>query len=125
ECVSCRCPPSPSLDPEVENIVEIDVRQQPADAATLNGSYLTLHSLALFQHARLEPFLDQAHDAPVGYAMLDKLYQPSLIESVVKLPDVGIEHPVHPSRSALNRQRAQCLVRTTPWSDSVGTAQEV
>src|SRR5438309_1132951 len=56
--VSVRLPLSPSLDPEVENIVEIDVRQQRADAATLNGSYLTLHSLALFQHARLQPFLD-------------------------------------------------------------------
>src|SRR5437879_4625585 len=57
--------------------------------------------------------------------MLDKLYQPSLIESVVKLPDVGIEPPVHPPRSDRNRQRVQCLVRTTPWSESVGKAQEV
>src|SRR5262249_3431475 len=44
---------SPALNPKVENIVEIDVRQQRADTAALHRSYLTLHSLALFQHARL------------------------------------------------------------------------
>ena len=84
---------SPSLDPEVEYIVQIDIRQQWADAPTLHGSYLTLDSLALLQHASVQPFLDQTHDAPVGYAMLDEPHQPSVIESVVKPPDVGIEHP--------------------------------
>src|SRR5262249_52135882 len=116
---------SPSLNPEVENIMDIDVRQQRADTTALNRPYLTLHSPALFQHACLKPFLDQAHDAPVGYAVLDKLYQPSLIESVIKLPDVGIEHPVHFSRSDPNRQRLQRLVRAVPWSETVRKFQKV
>jgi hypothetical protein len=116
--------PSPSLDPKVENVVEIEVRQERADTTALNRSYLTLDSLALFQHACLEPFLDQAHAAPVGYAVLDKLHQPSLIESV-KLPDVGIEHPVHSSRSDANRQRVQGLMWTAPRSKSIGESQEV
>ena len=116
---------SPSLDPEVENIVEIDVRQQRTDTSALNRSYLTLNSPALFQHARLEPFLDQAHDAPVGYAVLDKLHQPSLIESVVKLPDVSVEHPVHFSRSDSYRQRVQRLMRAAPRPESVRESQEV
>src|SRR5258708_27361833 len=83
---------SPLLDPEVEYIVQVDVRQQRTNAAALNGSHLTLYSLALFQHAGLEPFLDQAHHAPVSYTMLDKLHQPSVVESVVKPPAVGIAH---------------------------------
>src|SRR5262249_55320521 len=37
---------SPSLDPEVENIVEIDVREQRTNATALNRSYLTLYSPA-------------------------------------------------------------------------------
>src|SRR5215472_2946124 len=88
----------PLLNPEVERVVKIDVGQQWANTPALNRPYLTLHPLALFQHARLEPFLDQTHDAPVGYAMLDKLHQPPVIESVIELPDVGVEHPVHLSR---------------------------
>ena len=62
-----------------------------ADVSILNGSYFSLYSLALFQHARLKPLLDQAQDAPVCHAVLDKLHQPSVIESVIKTPDVGIE----------------------------------
>src|SRR5215472_14403967 len=115
----------PSLHPEVESIVEIDVRQQGADTAALNRSYLTLYSLALVQHARLEPFLDQAHDAPVSYAVLDKFHQPSLIESVVKLLDVGIEHPAHFSHSDPNRQRIQRLMRAAPRPETVRKFQEV
>jgi len=75
------------LDPTVDYIVQIDVRQQGANTSSLNRSYLTLYSLALFQHARLEPFLDQAHDAPVSYSVLDKLHQPSVVESVEGLYD--------------------------------------
>ena len=117
--------PSPSLDPEVEYIVQIDVRQQWTDTSTLNGSHLTVYSLALFQHASLEPFLDQSHNAPVGYAMLDELHQPSMVESVIKPPDVGIEHPVHFPRSDPDRQRIQRLVRTTPRAESVRESQKV
>src|SRR5262245_50689546 len=116
---------SPLLDPEVENMVEIDVRQQRTNAPALNSPYLTLDSLALLQHARPEPFLDQAHDAPVGYAVLDKLQQPSLIESVVKLSDVGIEHPVHFSRTNPDRQRIQRFVWATPRSEAIRKSQEV
>ena len=117
--------PSPLLDPEVENIVEVDVRQQRADTPALNRSYLTVYSFALFQHARPEPFLDQAHDAPVGYAVLDELHQPFLIESVIKLPDVGIEHPVHWSRSDSDCQCIQRLVWAAPWSETIREPQEV
>jgi hypothetical protein len=28
------------------------------------------------QHARSQPFLDEPHDAPVRYPVLDKLHQP-------------------------------------------------
>src|SRR5580692_1361388 len=116
---------SPLLNPEVEYVVQIDVRQQRTNTAALNRSYLTLDSLALFQHACLEPFLDQSHHAPVGYAVLDKFHQPSLIESVIKLPDVGIEHPAHFPRTDPNRQRVQRLMRAAPRPESIRKSQKV
>jgi len=85
--LSARLPLSPLPDPEVECVVEIDIRQQRANTPTLNCPYLTLHPFALFQHAGLEPFLNQAHDAPIGYAVLDEFHQPPLIESVIGLYD--------------------------------------
>src|SRR5215469_15866246 len=115
----------PSPEPEVECVVKIDVRQQRADTTALNRSYLTPHSLALFQHACLEPFLDQTHNAPIGYAVLDELHQPSLVESVVKLSDVSIVYPVHFSCSDPNRQRIQRLMWATFWSETVRESQKV
>src|SRR5215471_4047329 len=81
--LSARLPLSPLPDPEVECVVEIDIRQQRANTPALNCPYLTLHPFALFQHAGLEPFLNQVHDAPIGYAVLDEFHQPPLIESVI------------------------------------------
>jgi len=105
--------------------MKVEVRQQWADVSILNGSYFSLYSLALFQHARLKPLLDQAQDAPVCHAVLDKLHQPSVIESVIKTPDVGIEHPLHFPRSVPERQRVQCLVWTGPRSESIREPEKV
>src|SRR5262249_34205194 len=116
---------SPSLNPEVENIMEIDVRQQRANTTALHRPYLALHSPALFQHACLKPFRDKAHDAAVGYAFLKKLPQPSLTESVIKLADAGIEPPVPFSRSDPNRQCIQPLMRAAPRPETVRKFQEV
>jgi hypothetical protein len=43
---------------------------------------LHIPALTLFQHPGVQPFLDEPHDASVGDAVLDKLHQPSLIESI-------------------------------------------
>jgi hypothetical protein len=123
--LSARMPLSPLSDPEVECVVEIDIRQQWANTPALNCTHLTLHSFTLFQHAGFEPFLNQAHDAPIGYTVLDKFHQPPLIESVIKLPDVGIEHPSHFSRSDPYRQRVQSLMWTTTGPEPIRESQEV
>src|SRR5438105_1552178 len=123
--LSARVPLSPLPDPEFECVVEIDIRQQRANTPALNCPYLTLHPFALFQHAGLEPFLNQVHDAPIGYAVLDEFHQPPLIESVIKLPDVGIEHPAHFSRSDPYRQRVQSLMWTTTGPEPIRESQEV
>jgi hypothetical protein len=77
------------------------------------------------QHAGLEPFLDQSHDAPVRDAVLEKLHQPSVIESVEEASDVGIEHPVHLSPVDSGGQGIQSKMRTSPRSEAVGKAEEV
>jgi hypothetical protein len=57
--------------------------------------------------------------------MLDELHQPSVVESVVELSDVGIEHPAHLLRSDPNRQRIQRLMRAAPRSESIREPQKV
>ena len=43
---------------------------------------LTDHPFAIFQHARIEPFLDQPDHAPVRYPILEKLDQPIVPQRV-------------------------------------------
>src|SRR5262249_37325682 len=115
----------PLLDPEVEHVMEIDVRQERADAAALDRTHLGLCPPPLLQHAGLEPLLYQSHDAPVRDAVLDKLHQPPVIESVEEATNVGIEHPVHLSLVDCGGQGIECVMRTSPRSESIGEAEEV
>src|SRR3990172_8435972 len=80
----------PSLNPQVKYIVKIDVCQKGADTPPLYRTHLTLYLLPLFQRSRLQPFLDEAYDASIPYAVLDKLYQPLMVEGIK-------ENPVHRS----------------------------
>src|SRR5207247_11351581 len=51
--VALRLLPSPLLDPQVHNIVKIDVRQKRRNAAALHATNLTHHPFAVFQHTAL------------------------------------------------------------------------
>jgi site-specific DNA recombinase len=53
-----------------------------SDHRSLRGPFLRLEPPAILHHARLQPFLDQAHDPSVCYPMLDELYQPSMFDFV-------------------------------------------
>src|SRR5438874_8908952 len=74
--------------------------------------YLRLLPLPFFRHPRLQPFLDQANEAPVRNSMLDKLLQP-FVRHVVEghhdtLPIISTFPNASPSR-----------VRTTPSTDNL------
>src|SRR6266545_668878 len=123
--VSARLLLPPPLDPEIEHVVQIEVGQQRADASALHRPYLAPCPRALLQHAGVQPFLDESHDAPVRNPVLDKLHQPPVIEGVEKPTDVGIEHPVHLLRRDPDRQRIQGLMRAAPRSEPVREPEKV
>ena len=90
----------PSLYPQVEHVVEVEVGQERADAPALDGPGLGVGSLPFLQHARPQPFLDEAHDAPVRHTMLDRLHQPPVVERV--------EEARRATSNNDNDQRPQC-----------------
>src|SRR6266545_4304139 len=103
--VSARLLLPPPLDPEIEHVVQIEVGQQRADASALHRPYLAPCPRALLQHAGVQPFLDESHDAPVRNPVLDKLVlqhgnaerpQPPVGLRDVRSPDRL--RPVRPSR---------------------------
>ena len=80
--VAVRLPLPPSLGPEVEDVVQVDIRQQRADTPALDGADLTDDALSLLQHARVQPFLDESHDAPVRHAVLDEANEPFVVQRI-------------------------------------------
>ena len=69
--------PSPTLGPEVEGVVQVDVGEERRNRRSLPCSLCDLN-LSVLENARLQPFPDQAEDALVADAMFEKPDEPFL-----------------------------------------------
>ena len=72
----------------VEIPADAQIRSYPLRSGShhrpLRTPFLCLEPPSVFHHARLQPFLDQAHDSLVCYPLLDELHQPFMIDFVEK-----------------------------------------
>src|ERR1700741_2645255 len=116
---------TPRLDPQVEHVMKIDIGQKRRSTSALRRSFLHTYSLPILQHARIEPFLDQSHNAPICNPVLDELDQPFVGKPIEKTFNVKIEHPVHFSRQQSRVERVQRLMLTSPWSEPVREAEKI
>src|SRR5713226_2443260 len=123
--ITMRPLPSPCLDPQIEYVMKINVRQKRRCTATLRRPFLHAYSFSLFQHAGVQPFLDEPHDAPVRNTVLDELHQPFVGDPIEKAFDVQVEHPVHFFRQQSRVQRIQRLMLASPWSEPVRKAEKI
>ena len=74
-----------------------------------------LHTYPLpLQHARVQPFLDESHNAPVCDPVLDELHRPFVGKPIEKALDIQIEHPVHFPRQQSSVERIQRLMLAAP-----------
>ena len=85
---------SPPLSPEIEDVMQVDVRQQRRGNAALRRPHLWPGHLPAFHHPSLQPFADQADHAAVADTMLDKTDQPLVVDRIERrgdrLPIAGI-----------------------------------
>src|ERR1019366_120275 len=116
---------SPLLGPQVEHIVQVDLSQYRRNAAALDRTDLAVHSLPILQHASVQPFLDESHDALVPDSVLDKLHQPFMDKGSKEVPNVGVEHPVHLLFRDADRGRVQRLVRAASRSEPIRKAEKI
>ena len=70
---------TPPLNPAINDVVEIDIHQQGRGTAALRRAFLHRSSPPRFQHASVQPFLDESHDTPVRNPALDELDQPPVV----------------------------------------------
>src|SRR6266851_670531 len=116
---------TPCLNPQVECVMKIDVRQKRRSTSPLGRPFLHPCSFPILQHARVDPLLDQPHDASVCDPVLDEFHKPFVREAIEKAFDVQIEHPVHFSRQQSRVQSIQRLMLTSPWSEPVRKIEKV
>src|SRR5882762_5243861 len=116
---------TPRLDPQIEYVMKIDVGQKRRSTSTLGRPFFHTYSFPILQHAGVQPFLDQPHDAPIGNPMLNELHKPFVGKSIEKAFDVQIEHPVHFLRQQSRIQRVQRLMLAAPWPEPVRKIEKV
>src|SRR5882762_6191899 len=105
---------TPRLDPQVEPVMEINVSQQRRGTAALGRPFFHPYSFPILPHTGVEPFLDQSHDAPICYPVLDEFHQPFVRNRIEEAANVNIEHPVHFSRQQSRVEGVQRLMLASP-----------
>jgi hypothetical protein len=74
----------PYLGPDIEHVMQVEIGQNRRNHRPLRCPCLRLEPPAVLHHARLQPFLDQAHDPSVCNPMLHKPDHPIMFDSVEK-----------------------------------------
>jgi hypothetical protein len=116
---------TPRLNPQIEYVMKIDVRQKRRGTSALGRPFLRPCSFPILQHVGLEPFLDQPQDAPICHPMLDELHQPFAGKPIENVFDLQIEHAIHFSRQQSGVERIQRLMLTSPGSEPVRKSEKV
>ncbi len=123
--IAVRALPTPCLNPQVEYVVEIDVRQQRRSASALRRPFLHAYSFPIFQHAGPQPFLDEPHNAPVCDPVLDEFHKPFVRDAIEKALDIQIKHPVHLPRQQSRVERIQRFVLASPGPEPIRKTKEI
>ena len=116
---------TPCLDPQIECVMKIDVRQERRGTSALGRPFFRSYSFPILQHASLQPFLDEPHDAPVCNPVLNELHKPFVGKPIEKAFDVQIEHPVHFLRLQSGVQSIQRLMLAAPWSEAIRKPEKI
>src|ERR1700730_4339316 len=116
---------SPPLRPEIEDVMQVDVRQQGRGNAALWRARLRLGHLSVLHHPGLQPFADQANDAAVTDPLLDEADQPLVADRIEEPGNVGVQYPVHPRVADPDGERVQCIMRTASGAEPVREPEEI
>src|SRR3954449_2732130 len=120
------CSMSPPLVyPEVDDIMEEDVRKDWADPRSLRHPHLPRFPSAALEDAGLEPPLDQAENPRVSNPVPQHPHQPSEVNGIEESSDVEIEHPVHTLRHQGLFEGRQGRVGAPSRPEAVTEAQKI
>src|SRR5258708_6088918 len=84
------------LEPFIQHIVQVDVREQRRDYASLGRAFGRLAQLSFFHYASLQPFIDHPPYNPIGDPSVEYLPKLRVWNRVEILAYIDIEHPTQP-----------------------------
>src|ERR1051325_8990764 len=117
--------PSPAFGPEIEDIVEIDVREQwRYHRALARSRFLDRHD-PVFEDAGSQPFLYEPQDAPIADPVLQEADDPLLGNFREERPNVGVENEVHLPAADPDNQRVQRIMLAAPWPEPIREPEEI
>ena len=82
-----------ALEPFVQHMVQVDVREQWGDHAALGRSDSRPAQDTLFKHPRLKPFVDHPSDNAVRDSLIEESAQVRVVDGVEVFRDVDVHHP--------------------------------
>jgi hypothetical protein len=116
---------SPSVCPEVEDVMEIDIGQQWRGNRPLGRACLCGHKLSVFHHACLQPLADKAVYTTIADAVFNETHQPLVTDRIEESRDISVYYPVHLRAGNPDSQGVQRIVLTASRSEPVREPEEV
>ena len=117
--------PSPALGPEVENVVEIDVREQRRNHRTLSRSLLFNRYDLVFEDPGPQPFLDEPEDALIADPVFQEADHPFLGDFREERPDIGVQYEIHLLAADPDAEGIQRIVLAAPRPEPIREPEEV
>src|ERR1039457_6831052 len=112
----------PLLRPEIENVVQVNVRHQGRNRRPLWSTLLALRHDPLFKHSGLQPLTNPPKDALVADPLFQEPDHPIVVNRPEKVSDVDVQNPVHLLPLDANNQRIQCIMLTALRPEAVREA---
>src|SRR3974390_525773 len=107
-----------TLEPEVENVMEVHVAQQHANRSTLRCSLLARMDLSIFQDARFQPAPDHTDQAWITASMRDNSEHPIMIETPEEVLQIRLQHPLNLAASDDLIEGRQGMMSAELWPAS-------
>ncbi len=117
--------PAPSMCPQIEYVVQINICQQWGCTSPLWRSFINSYSLPILQHASVQPFTDESYDLLVRNPVFDKLNQPFVANGIKESTNVQIEHPVYLFLQQSDVEGIQRIVLVASRSETIGETEKV
>ena len=113
------------LEPEVQCVVKVDVRQQRRNRSPLRRAFLRIHHDAAVEDASAKPLADEPENLRVADSKLQHPHQPLMAQVIEEPTNIRLENTSCPTGHRFVPEGGEGLMGIASRSESVGARKEV